>query len=67
MKASRLLRDTMRPDPPGAVEARLRHRAACEQLERERAERFPNPSFEQIDEMLAWQERRLRELTEAQP
>jgi hypothetical protein len=62
MRASRLIRDLQRPDTPADVAERIAHRRAVERLDVERSERFPEITPANAGEMLAWQERRMREL-----
>jgi len=51
-----------RRDTPEEIAWRFRQRAASEQIHRERAERYPVITADNLDEALAWQERRFEEL-----
>jgi hypothetical protein len=67
-RPGRLLRERARDDArenPGRVAERLRHRAAADQVALERAELFPEITPENAQDVLAWQEARIRELMAA--
>ena len=51
-----------RADTPEQLAWRLRYNAAREQMELEKAVRYPEITPENAREMIAWQENRLREL-----
>lgn len=53
-----------RPDTPADVEERRRRTAATETVRREVEEVFPEITPENARDVVAYQERRLRELTE---
>jgi hypothetical protein len=54
-------------DTPEQIAERLRYRAAAEQVAREREERFPLLTAENVAEVLAWQEARIKDLTSNTP
>jgi len=58
----RAVRDAMRPDAPGAVEWRVRARAAGEQANREMMAKFAPLTAVNAGEAIRWQEARIREL-----
>lgn len=51
-----------RANTPQAIAERLRRRAICEQVDRERGERFPTITAENVRDFIAWQDRRFAEL-----
>lgn len=51
------------PDTAETVSERVRHRAACEQAHRETLERFQGITPENAAEAIAWQTKRIEELT----
>ena len=53
-------------DTPEAIAERKARKRAEERLPVERAERYPEVTTENVGEVLAWQERRLRELVETE-
>jgi hypothetical protein len=60
-----LLRRQMQDqDTPARIAERLRYSAARAQVQREREGVYPTITVENANEVIAWQERRLRELTE---
>lgn len=61
-RPGRLLRQLMRPDPPGAAAERIRHRAIAEQAVREREAKWPILTAENAGEAIAWQTARIIEL-----
>lgn len=50
---------------PEAIAERIRCRGIREQVDRERESRFPVLTSENAKEAIAWQESRIKELTEA--
>lgn len=52
-----------REDTPAEVEARRRRNGACEQVRAERLLRFPVVTAGNFQEVVDWQERRIRELS----
>lgn len=61
-RPGRLLRQLMQPDPPGAVEERLRQRAASQKAIAERQVRWPVLTTENAQEAIDWQTARIAEL-----
>lgn len=58
----RAVRDSMRPDPPGAAEERIRARHAGEQANREMMAKFAPLTADNAGEAIKWQDARIREL-----
>jgi hypothetical protein len=66
-RIGKAVRDTMRPDPPGAAKERIANRAACEQANRETMERFGPLTADNARDALAWQEARIVAIKRATP
>lgn len=62
MRASKLLRDLMRPDTKDQIAERIRHRASCEQAHSETLAKFGAITAENALEAIRWQEQRIQEL-----
>lgn len=67
-RPGRMVRELMRPDPPGSAAERIRHRRAAEQAYGEMLARYSPLTPEVMPAALAWQEARIRDLVaEASP
>lgn len=67
-RPGRLLRQIMKDhDSAERIAERIRHREICNQAVREREERYPNLTAENVAEAMAFQERRIQELTKRSP
>ena len=57
-----LIAANARPSTADEIAERRRYQAAREQMQRERAERYPIITADNAEEVIAWQDRRLAEL-----